>query len=130
MSTDPKEKLLLDVEWEDSVYDLQDSEKTYGVSPYDTDLLCNSVLCAGDLGLRNPANDLSLSQVCVGCEAFALGDGELAVAADGSGVGVLYASDFPHSVNDYICLALDLRQGVHRGDGGGKSSHDISFVKN
>ncbi len=44
MSTDPKEKLLLDVEWEDSVYDLQDSEKTHGVSPYDTDLLCNSVV--------------------------------------------------------------------------------------
>jgi hypothetical protein len=44
MSADPKEKLLLDAEWEDTVMDLQDSEKTYFVSTQDTDLLCIKVL--------------------------------------------------------------------------------------
>jgi hypothetical protein len=41
---DPKEKLLLDAEWEEAVYDLQDSEKVHGVPPYETDLLCNAVM--------------------------------------------------------------------------------------
>lgn len=41
---DPKEKLLLDAEWEDSVMDLQDSEKVFGVSTQNTDLLCIKVL--------------------------------------------------------------------------------------
>ena len=44
MSADPKEKLLLDAEWEDAVMDLQDSEKVAGVSTQDTDLLCIKVL--------------------------------------------------------------------------------------
>lgn len=44
MSVDPKEKLLLDAEWEDSVMDLQDSEKVFGVSTQNTDLLCIKVL--------------------------------------------------------------------------------------
>jgi hypothetical protein len=44
MSADPKEKLLLDAEWEDAVMDLQDSEKVAGVSAQDTDLLCIKVL--------------------------------------------------------------------------------------
>jgi hypothetical protein len=44
MSADPKEKLLLDAEWEDAVMDLQDSEKTYFVSTQDTDRLCIKVL--------------------------------------------------------------------------------------
>ena len=44
MSGDPKEKLLLDAEWEETVYDLQDSEKAFGVTPYNTDLLCNAVV--------------------------------------------------------------------------------------
>ena len=44
MSADPKEKLLLDAEWEECVYDLQDAEKLFRVSPYETDLLCNAVL--------------------------------------------------------------------------------------
>jgi hypothetical protein len=43
MSTDPKEKLLLDTEWEDTVMDLQDSEKTYFISGQDTDRLCIKV---------------------------------------------------------------------------------------
>jgi hypothetical protein len=44
MSADPKEKLVLDAEWEDAVMDLQDSEKVFGVSTQDTDLLCIKVL--------------------------------------------------------------------------------------
>ena len=44
MSVDPKEKLLLDAAWEDAVMDLQDSEKRFGVTPYDTNLLCTAVL--------------------------------------------------------------------------------------
>jgi len=44
MSVDPKEKLLLDAEWEDAVMDLQDSEKGFGVTPYDTNSLCIAVL--------------------------------------------------------------------------------------
>jgi hypothetical protein len=41
---DPKEKLLLDAEWEDAVMDLQDSEKRFSVTPYDTNSLCIAVL--------------------------------------------------------------------------------------
>ena len=41
---DPKEKLLLDADWEDAVMDLQDSEKGFGVDPYDTNVLCTAVL--------------------------------------------------------------------------------------
>jgi len=45
MSTlDPKEKLLLDAAWEDAVMDLQDSEKRFGVVPYETNLLCTAVV--------------------------------------------------------------------------------------
>ena len=44
MSADPKEKLLLDAEWEDTVMDLQDSEKVVGVPTQETDLLCIKVL--------------------------------------------------------------------------------------
>jgi len=40
---DPKEKLLLDADWEDAVMDLQDSEKGFGVDPYDTNVLCTAV---------------------------------------------------------------------------------------
>ena len=43
MSADPKEKLLLDAEWEDTVMDLQDSEKLAGISTQETDLLCVKV---------------------------------------------------------------------------------------
>lgn len=43
MSADPKEKLLLDAEWEDAVMDLQDSEKLAGISTQETDLLCAKV---------------------------------------------------------------------------------------
>ena len=41
---DPKEKLLLDADWEDAVMDLQDSEKGFGVDSYDTNVLCTAVL--------------------------------------------------------------------------------------
>jgi len=44
MSTDPKEKLLLDNTWEEEVMDLQDSEKRFGVTPYETNSLCTAVL--------------------------------------------------------------------------------------
>lgn len=44
MNADPKEKLILDAEWEDAVMDLQDSERVYGVSTEDTSLLCIKVL--------------------------------------------------------------------------------------
>lgn len=44
MSVDPKEKLLLDAAWEEEVMDLQDSEKMFRVTPYDTRDLCISVL--------------------------------------------------------------------------------------
>jgi hypothetical protein len=44
MSADPKEKLLLDAEWEDAVMDLQDSEKVHKVPADQTSLLCIKVL--------------------------------------------------------------------------------------
>ena len=44
MSADPKEKLLLDAEWEDTVMDLQDSEKVYGIGDDVTSLLCIKVV--------------------------------------------------------------------------------------
>jgi len=44
MSADPKEKLLLDAEWEDAVMDLQDSEKVHKVPADRTNLLCTKVL--------------------------------------------------------------------------------------
>ena len=44
MSADPKEKLVLDAEWEDAVMDLQDSEKTFGIGDDVTSLLCIKVV--------------------------------------------------------------------------------------
>ena len=44
VSMDPKRKLVADAEWESTVRTLQDSERAFSRTPYDTERACTDVL--------------------------------------------------------------------------------------
>ena len=87
------------------------------------DLALHTRLCAGDLALGNPADDLSFRQLGVGREAAALCDGVLLRQADVGGVNAIGSSHVVLYGDDYIGLPIDLGQGVHGDYGGGESGH-------
>ena len=83
-------------------------------------------LCAGDGRLRNPTNDLCLSQACVGGHWPCLvGRVEGGVASDAGGVVAVYSGDFPEGVDHIVWVRLLER--VHCGDGCGEGGHGGSF---
>ena len=87
-------------------------------------LALHTGLCAGDGRLRNPADDLCLSQACVGGHWPCLvGRVEGGVAADAGGVAAVYPGDLIQHV--YNVIWVRLLQGVHRGDGCGEGGHGL-----
>ena len=89
-------------------------------------LALHTGLCACNSRLRNPADDLCLSQACVwGHRACLVGRVKGGVAADAGGVAAVYPGDLPESVDHIVWVRL--LQGVHRGDGGGEGGHAVAL---
>ena len=84
----------------------------------------HTLLCAFNLGLRNPANDGGLCQLVVGNHGCAFSRCELRVAVNLSGVSTVNPNYLIQDVYNVACGSGDC---VHICDGGGKNGHDFSF---
>jgi len=90
-------------------------------------LALHTGLCAGDSRLRNPADDLCLSQAGVGGHwPFLVGRVEGGVAADVGGVFPVHACDLPQRVDHIVWVRL--LEGVHGGDGGGEGCCHVRLL--
>ena len=87
-------------------------------------LALHTGLCACNSRLRNPADDLCLSQACVRSHWPCLvGRTEGGVAANAGGVSPVHASDLIQHVDHVIRVRLLER--VHGGDGCGEGGHGL-----